>query len=679
MKKPVSLLLSLFLLLTLLPSLAPQAAAANYDAAAAAAYADAHWDDGVGVCDQFVKACLKAGGITIKSGTVMGVYSELLNYGVSYQLTMAKDGYCYLKDNEGKIAVGDIVFFECSKHAVAHLKLHTGIVTKIDSNGKVLYSQHNGPIHNKGLGWFSDSSGHSGSDITYHVIHMNAAPRPEQLKDFNLSATADSLTVSWNDVANETGYDVYLAKSGFSGRFFDNVLTMQSVPTNSTSAVFTGLAPATYSVAIAAMPCDVNAEEHIISKSIYVGPYTPTVGQNEVRADEITDTNAKLHWTGWADCVDFFVHPWTWGGVSLRDEDGAEIGRYELRQDRNYGGEYNGITFWGHPFSDCDITQDMGLTLTPGTTYYFEFFKVFDYPEYHIELYSPIGSFTTTGRATATVSYLPGCDPAEFSGELPAVQIKDYNQSITLSDGAGMLRAGYTLVGWSEKPAALQAKYALGQKIDTALADDLILYGVWEAKPISEVHFEPQTLYFDGQFRDVPAEQWYTPYVETAFSLSLMKGKRDDVFDPYGNVTLAEAITMAARIHSIYTTGRETFVQTGVWYQVYLDYAYENGIIPYAFYNADVKRQATRAQFAQIFAKALPEEGLAAINDIADNAIPDVDMDMPYVYALYRAGILTGSDSLGTFHPKTYITRAEAAAIVSRMAESNYRKSFSLG
>ncbi len=196
------------------------------------------------------------------------------------------------------------------------------------------------------------------------------------------------------------------------------------------------------------------------------------------------------------------------------------------------------------------------------------------------------------------------------------------------------------------------------------------------------VHFERVNIYFQDQFTDVPANQWYTDNVAEAFELGLMKGNSDTSFNPYGSVTVAQAVTMAARIHSIYTKGYEDFQQTGKWYQVYMDYAYENGIISLAYYNCDVSQKASRAQFAEIFAKSMPAEGLAAINHVADGAIPDVGMGSryaEYVYTLYRAGILTGNDANGTFNPSTYITRAEAAAIVSRMAESDNRASITLG
>ena len=197
----------------------------------------------------------------------------------------------------------------------------------------------------------------------------------------------------------------------------------------------------------------------------------------------------------------------------------------------------------------------------------------------------------------------------------------------------------------------------------------------------NEIHFPKMTVYFQGQFSDVPADQWFTNNVANAFSFGLMKGNSATTFDPYGDVTVAEAVAMAARIHSIYTTGTENFTQGTPWYQCYLDYAYQNKIISYAYYNCDVKHKATRAQFAEIFAAALPDEALSIKNSVSDNAVPDVKMKDSYsapVYKLYRAGILAGGDAKGTFSPNTFITRAECATIVARMADSDNRVSFSL-
>ena len=208
----------------------------------------------------------------------------------------------------------------------------------------------------------------------------------------------------------------------------------------------------------------------------------------------------------------------------------------------------------------------------------------------------------------------------------------------------------------------------------------IIVKGDTQPAP-AEVHFPRVNVYSQGQFTDVPAGQWYTDSVKQAFELGLMVGESDNTFKPQDNVTVAQAITMAARVHSIYTTGAESFQPSGIWYQVYLDYAFQNGIISYAYYNSDVTQTATRAQFAEIFANALPAEALSPINKVTEGAIPDVPASAYYaghVYKLYRAGILSGSDVNGTFSPDSYITRQEAAAIVSRMAESSSRVKFTL-
>ena len=208
----------------------------------------------------------------------------------------------------------------------------------------------------------------------------------------------------------------------------------------------------------------------------------------------------------------------------------------------------------------------------------------------------------------------------------------------------------------------------------------IIVKGDTQPAP-AEVHFPRVNVYSQGQFTDVPAGQWYTDSVKQAFELGLMVGESDNTFKPQDNVTVAQAITMAARVHSIYTTGAESFQPSGIWYQVYLDYAFQNGIISYAYYNSDVTQTATRARFAEIFANALPAEALSPINKVTEGAIPDVPASAYYaghVYKLYRAGILSGSDVNGTFSPDSYITRQEAAAIVSRMAESSSRVKFTL-
>lgn len=165
--------------------------------------------------------------------------------------------------------------------------------------------------------------------------------------------------------------------------------------------------------------------------------------------------------------------------------------------------------------------------------------------------------------------------------------------------------------------------------------------------------------------------------------------------------------SLACRLHNIYCyEGRDTFEGTGAWYQPYVDYAKEEGIVTKEYPN--YSKAITRWEFAKILDASFPNEALPVINEIEDNAIPDVktryldrsaslsellaysteflpsipeDHTMnfgPSVYHLYRAGIVTGSDKKGTYKPYSTVTRAEAAAIISRMADPSLRRNLTL-
>lgn len=187
-------------------------------------------------------------------------------------------------------------------------------------------------------------------------------------------------------------------------------------------------------------------------------------------------------------------------------------------------------------------------------------------------------------------------------------------------------------------------------------------------------HFQKKNQYTSAMFSDVRESDWFYENVKAVYEYGLMIGDSPTKFRPNGNVTIAETITLAARLHSIYQTGKNDFETSTPWYQVYIDYAESNGIIRTAY--QDYNRAATRAEYAVILAAAFPEQALKQINQIPDNTIPDVKISDTYgeaVYRLYRAGVLTGSDGKGTFHPNSNIRRSEVAAIISRMADADQR------
>ena len=183
--------------------------------------------------------------------------------------------------------------------------------------------------------------------------------------------------------------------------------------------------------------------------------------------------------------------------------------------------------------------------------------------------------------------------------------------------------------------------------------------------------------YKNGQFSDIGSGAWYDESIKTAYQLGIINGNGNGKFDPNGNITISQAIKMACVLHSTYAGDNADFSNGNPWYKPYVDYAVKSGIITAdQFSNFD--SFATRAEMAAIFANGVPASELSSINNV--KALPDVSEDSGYgnqIYLLYRAGVLTGNDSKGTFTPSAYISRAQAAAIITRIAVVSQRHALS--
>ena len=181
------------------------------------------------------------------------------------------------------------------------------------------------------------------------------------------------------------------------------------------------------------------------------------------------------------------------------------------------------------------------------------------------------------------------------------------------------------------------------------------------------------------KFTDVNESDWFYNDVKGAVEMGLINGKSETEYKPNDNLTYAEAIKLAACMNQLYTEGKVTLKNGDPWYQTYVDYCVDNGIID-KYYDYDEK--ATRAGYMVIFAHALPDDALPKINNVADDSIPDVPMTRAYapeIYKLYRAGILHGSDEEHSCKPLDNIKRSEVAAILSRMMDETKRVKFTLG
>ena len=177
--------------------------------------------------------------------------------------------------------------------------------------------------------------------------------------------------------------------------------------------------------------------------------------------------------------------------------------------------------------------------------------------------------------------------------------------------------------------------------------------------------------YPTGHFTDVAETDWFEDSVKTTYEYGVMNGKAATLFAPTDTLSVAEALTLSARIHALTNEKPLSSETSGVWYEPYIRYLKENGFLREGRFD-DYDRPIRRYEFAEILSAVcgrLPE-----INTL--DAIPDVSSDLPYesaVLSLYRAGILTGNDETGTFGANTNLLRSEIAAMLSRVILADKR------
>lgn len=186
-----------------------------------------------------------------------------------------------------------------------------------------------------------------------------------------------------------------------------------------------------------------------------------------------------------------------------------------------------------------------------------------------------------------------------------------------------------------------------------------------------------------ASFQDVSGSDWYDRWVDLAYNVGLMEGTGGGMFEPVRTLTVAEALRLAACLES--RARRDDFhlqsVSGPLWYSSSVAYCEASGVIsPGEFGQADFSRPITRSEMARIISATTPVRSMEYLNSLSRvrSCVPDVsngDFAADAIYGLYAKGILTGTDSALSFHPGDNLTRAEAAAIVSRIARPEQRVS----
>ena len=181
-------------------------------------------------------------------------------------------------------------------------------------------------------------------------------------------------------------------------------------------------------------------------------------------------------------------------------------------------------------------------------------------------------------------------------------------------------------------------------------------------------------------FTDV-AQDWYTTYVNYAYTYNIFKGNEDGTFKPLANITRAEFVQVLANITNVNTSNKAVVtkfydVKSGDWFAPAVKWANDNGIV--AGYGAEFKPQnnITREQMCVMIVNYAKYRGISlkvveAKETFADDyAISSWAKDA--VYACQMADIVNGKGG-GRFDPAGTGLRVEASVIFTKFHQSYLR------
>ena len=182
-------------------------------------------------------------------------------------------------------------------------------------------------------------------------------------------------------------------------------------------------------------------------------------------------------------------------------------------------------------------------------------------------------------------------------------------------------------------------------------------------------------------FSDVPASHWASSYIAEMTEAGIMTGVGGGKFAPEQPISYAEFFTMLVRRYYGAPSGTGS-----TWWEPYLTSALEHRVL----FNTDLESynlEYYREQGPDLPAKPLNRGEMAIIlhNVTRNQEMPVKELYDPSIIAdwdsiyghdahmedairvCYEQGILGGVDSAGTFYAEGLMTRAQAAAAMSRL------------
>lgn len=199
-------------------------------------------------------------------------------------------------------------------------------------------------------------------------------------------------------------------------------------------------------------------------------------------------------------------------------------------------------------------------------------------------------------------------------------------------------------------------------------------------------------------FKDVPRDAWYYPVVKTAYDRGITNGVTRTTFEPSATVTREQFLVMLYRaaeidldwIHEALSGASEEYyseycfadVAKDAWYTDVVFTAKNTGVTNGVdAVHFGIGQPITREQMATL-AERFMEVRLHVALKAAEHptaAFSDADQVSSWakeaVEAMRVAGVLQGDDR-NYVNPKAHATRAEATALILRLADATERVSF---
>ncbi len=186
-------------------------------------------------------------------------------------------------------------------------------------------------------------------------------------------------------------------------------------------------------------------------------------------------------------------------------------------------------------------------------------------------------------------------------------------------------------------------------------------------------------MYVDKSFDDVAIEFWGAEAIEALAAREVVNGIGSDMFNPNGEITRAEFVTIMVKYFDLTSNSNDNFaVESDTWYAGYIAIAKDNNILPEIYDDVFEPNVAiTRQEMMYILYKSLEvEDELDTLEDNSDKLSDFTDSDTVSDYAVEGSEYLISRDIIngsgdGMFNPTGTSTRAEVAQMMWNMINLN--------